>query len=213
MRPVEQDGTLRMPQAGDLSLSDKDCKLLLDGLVQALSGLSPTPEWIDPLLSVLERYTANLPAVGRAEEISLFDQVKLTAAVAGCISEVLLEIGPSDHSDLMTKKDSVFDREVFLLYSADFSGIQKFIYTVGIRGALRMLRSRSFFLEIVMEHYLDELLRACGMSRANLLYSGGGHCYLLLPNTARVRDVVERWNTKFNEWLFSQFGPRLFLAQ
>ena len=43
MRPAEQDGTLRMPQAGDLSLSDKDCKLLLDGLVQALRGLSPTP--------------------------------------------------------------------------------------------------------------------------------------------------------------------------
>lgn len=40
-----------------------------------------------------------------------------------------------------------------------------------------------------MEHYLDELLAGCGVSRANLIYSGGGHCYVLLPNTAAVADT------------------------
>ena len=32
------------------------------------------------------------------------------------------------------------------------------------------MRSRSFFLELAMEHYIDELLNVCGVSRANLLY-------------------------------------------
>ena len=31
---------------------------------------------------------------------------------------------------------------------------------------------------------MDELLDGCGLTRANIIYSGGGHCYLLLPNTA-----------------------------
>lgn len=74
------------------------------------------------------------------------------------------------------------------------------------------MRSRSFFLEFAMEHYIDELLSACGMSRANLLYSGG-HCYLLLPNTPGVIQTLESWNTRFNDWLLESFGTTLFLAQ
>lgn len=51
----------------------------------------------------------------------------------------------------------------FLLYTDDFSRIQRFIYTVHTEGALRSLRSRSFFLELLMEHYMDELLDGCGL--------------------------------------------------
>ena len=39
----------------------------------------------------------------------------------------------------------------FLLYTTDFSRIQRFIYTVHTEGALRSLRSRSFFLELLMD--------------------------------------------------------------
>lgn len=99
-----------------------------------------------------------------------------------------------------------------MLYSADFSGIQKFIFTVATKGALPSLRSRSFFLEFLMEHYIDELLTACGVSRANLLYSGGGHCYLLLPHTEAVKGILQSWNTQFNDWLGAQFGIQLFVA-
>ena len=100
----------------------------------------------------------------------------------------------------------------FLLYTADFSRIQRFIYTVHTEGALRSLRSRSFFLELLMEHYMDELLDGCGLTRTNILYSGGGHCYLLLPNTAAVQQTLADWNRAFNGWLNEQFGVQLFLA-
>ena len=63
-----------------------------------------------------------------------------------------------------------------------------------------------------MEHYIDELLNGVGLSRANLLYSGGGHCYMLLPNTARVIETVKAWNLKFNNFLSDAFGIRLYLA-
>ena len=100
----------------------------------------------------------------------------------------------------------------FLLYTADFSRIQRFIYTVHTEGALRSLRSRSFFLELLMEHYTDELLDGCGLTRTNIIYSGGGHCYLLLPNTAAVQQTLADWNRAFNGWLNDQFGVQLFLA-
>ena len=100
----------------------------------------------------------------------------------------------------------------FLLYTADFSRIQRFIYTVHTEGALRSLRSRSFFLELLMEHYMDELLDGCGLTRTNIIYSGGGHCYLLLPNTATVQQTLADWNRAFNGWLNEQFGMQLFLA-
>lgn len=100
----------------------------------------------------------------------------------------------------------------FLLYTADFSRIQRFIYTVHTEGALRSLRSRSFFLELLMEHYIDELLDGCGLTRTNIIYSGGGHCYLLLPNTAAVQQTLADWNRAFNGWLNEQFGVQLFLA-
>ena len=100
----------------------------------------------------------------------------------------------------------------FLLYTTDFSRIQRFIYTVHTEGALRSLRSRSFFPELLMEHYMDELLDGCGLTRTNIIYSGGGHCYLLLPNTAAVQQTLADWNRAFNGWLNEQFGVQLFLA-
>lgn len=63
-----------------------------------------------------------------------------------------------------------------------------------------------------MEHYLDELLDACGLSRVHVIYSGGGHCYLLLPNTSLVQQSLTDWNHRFNCWLQEQFGVQLFLA-
>ena len=129
------------------------------------------------------------------------------------MSEYALAEGLTDFKTaFFTKETASRNVPAFLLYSADVSGIQKFIYTVSTKGALRSLRSRSFFLETVMEHYIDELLDGVGLSRANLLYSGGGHCYLLLPNTARTVETLKAWNLRFNDWLLEAFGTRLYLA-
>ena len=59
---------------------------------------------------------------------------------------------------------------------------------------------------------MDELLDGCGLTRTNIIYSGGGHCYLLLPNTAAVQQPLADWHRAFNGWLNEQFGVQLFLA-
>lgn len=216
LSPKAQDGTLRMPLSGEQKLSAGDYEEICRELKRQLSALPPEEAWIDSLLALLESLTGSVPSstnTGESPDVSLFDHVKVTAAVGACISEVLRDRGITDYRETLWAKEKEFrTRPVFLLYSADFSGIQKFIYTVSTKNALRSLRSRSFFLELTLEHYIDELLQLCGLSRTNLLYSGGGHCYLLLPDTVSVRERVEAWNTRFNDWLTEQFGVRLYLA-
>ncbi len=62
-----------------------------------------------------------------------------------------------------------------------------------------------------MEHYVDELLAACQLSRVNLLFHGGGQCHLLLPKTEAVEEALAVWNRKFNNWLIQEFGISLYM--
>lgn len=213
---ARQDGILRMPQSGEHQTTQAEYRNLLRDLETQLKALPPEEEWLNSLLALLEGCTSSIPSstnTGESPDISLYDHAKITAAVGACISEYLLDAQITDYRQTLFSAEAEFrKKEAFLLYSADFSGIQKFIYTVSTKGALKALRSRSFFLELAMEHYIDELLCLCGLSRANLLYAGGGHCYLLLPNTEAVKAALARWNTHFNSWLADQFGTVLYLA-
>ena len=94
----------------------------------------------------------------------------------------------------------------------DISGIQSFIYTISSKNALKTLRARSFYLEIMMEHIIDFLLDRLQLSRANLLYSGGGHCYLLLANTTETVMQIQKFQEELKEWLLKQFQTDLFVA-
>lgn len=214
--PEPQDGTLRLPVQGAQEIPTEYYQKLLRELERGLRNIPPEEEWLGSLLGLLERWTSTVPAdseAGEGADISLFDHLKITAAIGAAISEYQLDRKVEDYQTELLEKEQEFRKKpVFLLYSADFSGIQKFIYTVSTAGALKSLRSRSFFLELLMEHYMDELLTACGLSRANLLYSGGGHCYLLLANTEETKRQLAAVNALFNGWLLSEFGTRLFLA-
>ena len=75
-----------------------------------------------------------------------------------------------------------------------------------------MLRARSFYLEIMMEHIIDLLLEKLSLSRANCIYAGGGHCYLLIPNTEKARKSVEAFLGEINDWFLNEFQTALYIA-
>ncbi len=214
--PYPQTGELRLPLTNAAALSAEQYQHAVDALAPRLAELPRAGEWLDSLLCLLESYLSPFPSstnTAESPDVSLYDHLRTTAAVGACICEYLHEKGERDYKKVLFDNEKSFmDEKAFLLYSADFSGIQRFIYTVASDKALRSLRSRSFFLELAMEHYADELLALCGVGRTNLLYTGGGHCYLLLPNTERVRLGAAAWNARFNDWLCAQFGVALFLA-
>lgn len=173
-------------------------------------------EYINSLLEVMEgnlSYVPSSTAKGEVADISLYDHVKLTAALNGCIYDYLEYHNINDYNQVLLK-DAVdfYQQQVFCLLSMDISGIQEFIYTVDSEGALKNLRARSFYLEIFMEHLIDTLLQRLELSRANLLYCGGGHCYMLLPNTENTKTIVETFEKELNNWLLEQFDISLYVA-
>lgn len=181
-----------------------------------LAGLDWSQEYLNSLLEVMEANLSFVPsstARGEKADISLYDHVKLTAAVASCIYRYLQNSKIVDYEEVLFRKASDFyEKETFLLYSMDVSGIQEFIYTIASENALKTLRSRSFYLEIMMEHIIDNLLQELHLSRANLIYSGGGHCYILFPNTKEVKEAADHYVEQLNDWLMDTFQTSLFVA-
>lgn len=210
MPPRPQNGRMQLPVTAQ-AVTPADYAKALQPLADLLQNLPQGAAGADALLNLLEVRFGCFPADTSDPEnadVSLYDQAKITAAVAACAAAYYSE----NQQPLPDTAAGLDDAPIFMLYSADFSRIQKFIYTVRTAGALVSLRSRSFFLDFLMEHYLDELLDACGVTRANLIYSGGGRSYALLPNTDKARVAAEAWNRAFNQWLREQFGTQLYLA-
>lgn len=189
-----------------------------ENLTDNLRGLDWTQaqEYINSLLEVLEAnltYVPSSTAKGEMADISLFDHLKLTAAMASCILRYTEEREITDYKEKLFQKGKDFYTEkAFLLYSMDISGIQDFIYTITSQNALKTLRARSFYLEIMMEHMTDCLLQEVHLSRANLIYSGGGHCYILMPNTEQTKNTVEQYMDQINHWLTEVFHISLYVA-
>ncbi|MBI6547085.1 MAG: type III-A CRISPR-associated protein Cas10/Csm1, partial [Cyanobacteria bacterium NC_groundwater_1444_Ag_S-0.65um_54_12] len=172
---------------------------------------------LNSLLQLMEATLSFIPSdtySGRWADISLFEHLKLTAALAVAMytfhaeQAELADIKKLTHWDM---QDRHRDIERFVLLGGDLSGIQSFIYTISNQGALKLLRARSFYLEILLEHVVDEILDELELSRAHVIFSGGGRFTLLLPNTAKVKGCSD-WERKFNNWLTEQFNGRLYLA-
>lgn len=185
-------------------------------LTDNLKGLNWTQEYINSLLEALEANLSYVPsstAKNEVADISLFDHLKLTAAVASCILGYLEEREQTDYREILYRNGTAFYEEnAFLMCSLDLSGIQDFIYTIASENALKTLRARSFYLEIMMEHMIDCLLQGMHLSRANLIYAGGGHCYLLLPNTGKSKAFLEQYMADLNQWFLQQFQIALYVA-
>lgn len=184
-------------------------------ITENLKGMDWNSEYLNSLLTVLEANLSYVPSSTSKEEladISLFDHVKLTAAIASCIYDYLNENHLNYKETLFSKETEFYETEAFLFCSLDISGIQKFIYTIASKNALRTLRARSFYLEIMMEHIIDTLLERLELSRANLIYSGGGHCYLLLANTQKTREVLNTFQKELQSWFLKYFRTELFVA-
>ena len=186
-------------------------------LQNKIGTISYEREYLNYLLETFEIYLSHFPSSYLNEEradISLYDHIKITTAISSCIYRYLEEKGIEDYKfELINSIGDFEEKDIFRLQSMDLSGIQQFIYKqYDTKDALKNLRARSFYLEILLENFIDEILTDLELSRANLLYSGGGHVYLLLPNTEHAKDYLRTIEKKMNEWLCETFDIDLYLA-
>ena len=216
MQVLNPKNGINYPTEDEISMDEHFYQSVIQNITDNLKGITLDEEYINSLLAVLEANLTYIPSSTSKKEladISLYDHMKMTAAVASCVMQFLTAKGEKNYKQsLFIKAEKSYDEEMFLLYSMDISGIQSFIYTIGEKGALKGLRARSFYLEIMMEHIVDELLEKLSLSRANLIYTGGGHCYLLLANTDDTRDILEHYEKSLNHWMMEHFDTALYVA-
>jgi CRISPR-associated protein Csm1 len=141
-------------------------------------------------LSLLRAYAWCVPAAAYLDEpdVSLADHLQVTGALAACLWDL-----PEDALGRL-EADSSQDEPVALLVGGDVSGIQRFLYTISSAGAAKSLRGRSAYLGLLCDVVAEFTRRELGVLPCNVVYSGGGHFYLLAPLGVgeRLAGVRER---------------------
>ena len=212
---INVEDNINYPIDEKISFSKEKYSQIVLNLAENLKGIELSEEYVDSLLEVMESNLSFVPSSTSAAEvpdISLYDHLKITAAIAVSIIKYLAENTDTYKDALLKNEKDFYEKNAFLIASMDISGIQKFIYTIQTKNALKTLRARSFYLEITMEHIIDELLKSLGLSRCNLLYVGGGHCYLILPNTTSCKNTFDNFVKDVNQWFIKKFQTELYIA-
>ena len=140
-------------------------KDLADGLRKVPLSMAGTAGLSD----LLEDVVGTVPASTNPEgliDVPLFDYAKSVACFASCIREYSVSHKGADFTRYIEPNTvDPFAEPMFLLLSCDLSGIQNFIYSISGSGALRQLRARSLYLELLMEVIIDEILARTGLCR------------------------------------------------
>lgn len=192
-------------------------KAIKEKLSGKLENASVDMDFINSYLEMLERTTSYIPVSGSGDEkvdISVYEHIKQSIAIGSSLYEYLIENDRTEEQEKLYQIPEEFYKEKsILLYSMDFSGIQSFIYgQYGKEEVLKNLRSRSFYLEILMENVIDELLKSLNLSVANLLYAGGGHAYFILANTERTKTLLADFDADIKTWMQDTFGIDLYIG-
>ena len=166
----------------------------------------------DILLNILHKFTLFVPSYTYYSlesklptDISLFHHLKTTAAIASAMFLWHMEkYGKLDESEILNR-----EKEKYLLVGGDISGIQSFIYSIKSFKALKNLRGRSFYLQLLVRHVVNRILDELKLFRVSVIYEGGGGFAMLLPNTETVINKLDNISNGINKWLFDQFEATL----
>ena len=167
------------------------------------------PEVYQTVFALLHKYTARIQASPQDPDVSLYDFLRTTAAIAGCIARE--ELCEADIDAQLTNDPP--EQDLCILLKGDISGIQSFLYQVLSDGAARQLRGRSFYLQLLTEAIAHWVLRQLGLPIVNLLLASGGHFYILAPYT-KASEKLEKLQREISEklWTLHQSDLSFILA-
>ena len=215
-RPLELDGEPNYAKKSSEPSDQSDYDLIVETLEKEFERLDFSQSEIDTLLNLLEATLSYVPVSTRTKElsdISLATYSRLTAGFALAIEDYLADKNCRDYDKVLGQDlEAFYSEKAFLLASFDMSGIQDFIYNIATAGAAKQLKARSLYLDFMGEHIADSLLEKLELTRANLLYVGGGHAYFILPNTEKTRETLANFEAEFNQFLVKHFQTGLYVA-
>jgi len=189
------------PFTGDLLQDPKPYKELWNSFIIELEKIRPEnlKSFSDTLLNLLEKYTSTIPSsTQHLTDVSLFDHLKMTAAIALCLY---------DH-----QKGNPNNENELLMIGGDLSGIQSYIYDIISKYAAKNLKGRSFYLQLLVDSVIQRILDKLNLTKANIIYASGGGFYLLAPNTIDVKDELVKLEEELGQALWKTHKTSLFLA-
>ena len=171
-----------------------------------------TPAFYQTIVALLHKYTSRMPSAtpwGRdakrtVPDISLYDHLRTTAAIAACIGRELSEADVDAQLDARKQTDD----SVCALIKGDISGIQTFLYQILSSGAARELRGRSFYLQLLTESIAHWVLRQFDLPVTNLLLASGGHFYVL-ASYSEAREKLDSIRRTISQNLWALHGGDL----
>ncbi len=174
------------------------------------------------LLALLRKYLwcvpAATPSPGEDDrvlpDVSLYDHLKVTAAIAICLEAGLTDDALSD----LYREGEKWNSPAAVMVRGDLSGIQSFIYRITrpeaegeFEHVAKRLRGRSFYLGLLGDVAADYLIRTLGLSAANVLFVGGGRFDLLIPAGDAAAQALNEARAKLDDWLLKEFTGDLGL--
>ena len=155
---------------------------------KATEGKTYEPAHYQTIVPLLHKYTFRIPAATPWEkdgkktipDISLYDHLRTTAAIAACIGH---ELTSENEVDAVLANPKESKHNICALIKGDISGIQNFLYHIQSDGASNQLRGRSFYLQLLTEAIAHNVLKQFELPITNLILASGGHFYILAPYT------------------------------
>ncbi len=138
-------------------------------------------------------------------DVPLFDHLKTTAAIAGCLYLYRKE-NPNANLDIKG--------ETLCLIGGDISGIQTYIFDVLTQQGkvAKRLRARSLFVQLISEIASHKVLHAFRLPLCNLILSAGGNFYILAPNLRDTFKLVNDLQKEFDEWTLKNINAELSVS-
>ncbi len=178
------------------------------------------------LFYVLEKYLSFIPAQSPIEingkeilyrsDISLFDHLRVTAAIALCLYDDFKE-GQITENEIFSYKEgknhpenTLDKKSIALLVQVDFSGIQSFIFDIKSKGAAKSLKGRSFYLQLLSDVIARYILDELELPISSLLYNGGGNFYILAPKSKEVK--LQELRKKITRVLYDCHRTNIYAA-
>lgn len=225
-KPVKIDGDLEVlrPVKKDLAISNEYNfpKLWKEFKNESgnISYSSSFEKIFTQIFSLLEKYTIFIPSASVKDrpEISLFHHLKSTCAIATCLydlsktedmlNEIIDELKKYFDRKTINENSSLKEKD-FILLKGDISGIQNFIYSVTTSKALKGLRGRSFYLQLISEIIAYRIIDEFNLTKANIIYLGGGNFLILLPKREDSIEKINRISKEIDEIVFRSHKGKL----
>lgn len=169
--------------------------------------------FVEGLVALGERFCWSVPSSTIDDpDVSLHDHGRVAAAVAACLHRHHEFVGDLKNETAVRDRD----RLKFRLLVGDLSGIQASLFQLqseGVKGLARLLRGRSFRMQLITEAAGRMACRAFGLPAFNIIQMAGDRFLVLAPETGPgdADQVVATLRADIDAWMREQYVGGLVL--